>query len=96
MDFADIKFIAKTEIHDKLDHGFMVWERDDELIDFFNRSDGHKMIKVPFTSTAENVAQYIFDILSLELNIKFDRKLNLASVKLWETPTSYALCETKS
>ena len=48
------------------------------------------MIKFPFTSTAENVAQYIFDILSLELNIKFDRKLNLASVKLWETPTSYA------
>ena len=96
MDFADIKYIAKTEIHDKLDHGFMVWENDHELIKFFNHSPGHKMVKVPFTSTAENVAQYIFDTLSKELNIKFDKGLKLSSVKLWETPTSYALCEEKS
>ena len=96
MDFADIKYIAKTEIHDKLDHGFIVWEKDDELIDFFSHSDGHKMIKVPFTSTAENVAQYIFDIFSKELTTKFDTGLKLSSVKLWETPTSYALCENES
>ena len=45
MDFADIKSIAKTEIHDKLDHGFMVWEKDDELIEFFRHTEGHKMIE---------------------------------------------------
>ena len=96
MDFADIKSIAKTEIHDKLDHGFMVWEKDDELIEFFRHTEGHKMIKVPFTSTAENVAQYIFDTISKKLSDKFDTGLKLASVKLWETPSSYALCESES
>ena len=96
MDFADIKSIAKTEIHDKLDHGFMVWEKDDELIEFFRHSEGHKMIKVSFTSTAENVAQYIFDTMSKKLSDKFDTGLKLASVKLWETPSSYALCESES
>ena len=96
MDFADIKSIAKTEIHDKLDHGFMVWEKDDELIEFFKHSEGNKMIKVPFTSTAENVAQYIFDTMSKKLSDKFDTGLKLNSVKLWETPSSYVLCESET
>jgi 6-pyruvoyltetrahydropterin/6-carboxytetrahydropterin synthase len=96
MDFADIKSIAKTEIHGRLDHGFMVWDKDDELIKFFKESKGHKMVIVPFTSTAENVAQYIFDSISKKISDKFGTGLKLSSVKLWETPSSYALCEEKS
>ena len=96
MDFADIKSIAKTEIHDKLDHGFMVWDKDDELIKFFRESEGHKMVVVPFTSTAENVAQYIFDAISKQISDKFGTGLKLSSVKLWETPTSNALCKRQS
>ena len=60
VDFADIKNIAKAFIHDQLDHAFMVWEKDKELISFFNNSTGHKAVIVPFTPTAENVASYIF------------------------------------
>ena len=35
VDFADIKRIANSFIHDKLDHAFMVWDKDVELLDFF-------------------------------------------------------------
>jgi len=96
MDFADIKKIAKQEIHEKLDHGFMVWDQDSELIQFFNNSVGHKMVKVPFTSTAENVAKFIYENISEKLTDKYGTGLKLSSVKLWETPTSYALYEENS
>ena len=93
IDFSDIKKIAQKFIQNKLDHGFMVWNQDDELLDFFKHSKGHKLVVVPFTPTAENVAAYIFQKLKNEFLDKFKTGLHLHSVKLWETPSSYALYE---
>ena len=91
VDFADIKRIANSFIHDKLDHAFMVWDKDVELLEFFKTSEGHKPVVVPFTSTAENVAAYIFKELDGQFNDTFGTGLRLHSVKLWETPTSCAI-----
>ena len=91
VDFADIKKIANSIIQEKLDHAFMVWEKDIELLDFFQNSKGHKPVIVPFTSTAENVAAYIFNELDGKFNDAFGTGLRLHSVKLWETPTSCAI-----
>ena len=60
LDFADIKHTAQKFIQKELDHAFMVWDKDDELLGFFNNSVGHKPVIVPFTPTAENVAAYVF------------------------------------
>ena len=95
IDFADIKKISLDFIHDKLDHGYMVWEKDTELLNFFKNSEGHKPVIVPFTPTAENVAKFIFDTLNEKFIDKYENGLKLSSVKLWETPTSYALYEGK-
>ena len=94
IDFADIKKISKEFIQDKLDHAFMVWDKDEELLNFFNDSKGHKPVMVPFTPTAENVAAYIFNKLQDQFRDVYKTGLHLHSVKLWETPTSYALYET--
>ena len=91
IDFSDIKKVALSLIHSKLDHAFMVWDKDQEMIDFFNSSKGHKPVIVPFTPTAENVAKYIFDILSPKIIDTYANGLHLSSVKVWETPTSYAV-----
>ena len=91
VDFSDIKRIANSFIQEKLDHAFMVWEQDEELIRFFNESEGHKPVIVPFTPTAENVAAYIFNELEGQFNDAFGTGLRLHSVKLWETPTSCAI-----
>ena len=91
VDFADIKRIANSFIQEKLDHAFMVWEKDTELLDFFEKSEGHKPVIVSFTSTAENVAAYIFNELDGQFNDAFGTGLRLHSVKLWETPTSCAI-----
>ena len=95
VDFADIKKISKEYIQEELDHAFMVWEKDEELISFFNTSEGHKPVIVPFTPTAENVASYIFFMLKDKFQDVFKTGLHLHSVKIWETPTSYALYEQK-
>ena len=93
IDFADIKKTAQKLIQEKLDHAFMVWDKDNELLEFFNHSKGHKPVIVPFTPTAENVAAYIFHILKDKFSDVYKTGLHLHSIKLWETPSSYALYE---
>ena len=93
IDFADIKKVALKFIQEELDHAFMVWDKDEELLEFFNKSKGHKPVIVPFTPTAENVAAYIFQQLQDKFSDVFKTGLRLKSVKLWETPSSYALYE---
>jgi len=93
IDFADIKKTAQKFIQEELDHAFMVWEKDIELLEFFKNSKGHKPVIVPFTPTAENVAAYIFYELKDKFTDVFQTGLRLQSVKLWETPSSYALYE---
>ena len=93
IDFADIKKTAQKFVQEELDHAFMVWEKDIELLEFFKNSKGHKPVIVPFTPTAENVAAYIFNELKDKFTDVFKTGLHLQSVKLWETPSSYALFE---
>jgi 6-pyruvoyltetrahydropterin/6-carboxytetrahydropterin synthase len=95
IDFADIKKTAQKFIQEELDHAFMVWEKDIELLEFFRNSKGHKPVIVPFTPTAENVAAYIFNELKDKFTDVFKTGLHLQSVKLWETPSSYALFESE-
>ena len=95
IDFADIKKTAQKLIQEKLDHAFMVWDEDNELLEFFKHSKGHKPVIVSFTPTAENVAVYIFHILKDKFSDVYKTGLHLQSIKLWETPSSYALFETK-
>ncbi|MFQ6610361.1 MAG: 6-pyruvoyl tetrahydropterin synthase family protein [Fidelibacterota bacterium] len=91
VDFSDIKKMALREVQEKLDHGFMVWDKDSELIQFFQQSEGHKPVYVPFTPTAENVAKFIFEQLDGKLSDRYGTGLHLHSVKLWETPSSCAI-----
>ena len=95
IDFADIKKTAQKFIQEELDHAFMVWEKDIELLEFFKNSKGHKPVIVSFTPTAENVAAYIFNQLKDKFTDVFKTGLHLQSVKLWETPSSYALYESE-
>tara|TARA_Y100000310_G_scaffold117755_1_gene116484 strand:+ start:1017 stop:1454 length:438 start_codon:yes stop_codon:yes gene_type:complete len=91
MDFKDIKKILMTEVHDKLDHGFMYWEKDDEMTEFYIKNSQFLSIKVPFTPTAENIAGWLYNLLSKEYKHKYDNNLKLEYLKLWETPTSVAI-----
>jgi len=90
MDFSDVKKLALELVCNELDHGFMVWNKDKILLDFFKKNPYLKHIIVPFTPTAENISNWIFQKLEPHFQRKFRNKLKLNSIKLWETPTSYA------
>lgn len=95
IDFGDIKAIATKHIHDVLDHGFMVWDKDRLLVNFFKKNKNLKHIIVPLVPTSENIAAWIFVILDKHFKDKYKTGLRLNSIKLWETPTSVAICERK-
>lgn len=89
IDFADIKDIATKYVHDLLDHGFMVWDKDKVVLKFFKTNPQLKHVVVPFVPTAENIAGWIFSRLDNRLKDRYGTGLKLYSIKLWETPTSF-------
>lgn len=92
IDFGDIKKIAIEHVHNVLDHGFMVWDKDKVLMKFFRNNIDQKHVVVPFVPTSENIAAWIFNQLDSHIKDKYKTGLRLYSVKLWETPTSVAVC----
>jgi 6-pyruvoyltetrahydropterin/6-carboxytetrahydropterin synthase len=89
MDYGDLKNILDKEVHDVCDHAFMVAESDDLMMGFYKKNHQLKHVVVPFESTAENIAGWIFEKLNNEIG-KLPGKMALVSVQLWETPYNSA------
>ncbi len=90
IDFGDLKELLQKEVYDLLDHGFMVYDKD-PLFEIFveNREffASFKNIVVDFIPTAENIAKWVYEILSPKIN---DETKKLKYVTLWETQFSSA------
>ena len=85
LDFIFLKKIMMTYIHDFLDHGFAVWEKDIKSLDFIkSRNNRYLITKLP--PTAEYLAQWGFNQIKPHLpsNVK------LESLTWYETPSNYA------
>ena len=88
LDFKIIKQIMMEEIHEVLDHGFAVWEKDKEDLDFVVKRN-KKVLITSEPPTAEYLAKWAFykikKRLPLELKLKY---------LIWgETPNSTATYE---
>lgn len=92
LDFSRIKEIVKNGIVNKLDHAFLIGNTENKLekeVKNFLLSNNFKIYNIGNRTTAENISEHIFkkiDQILKENNVNI--KLN--SVKLWETPTSFA------
>jgi 6-pyruvoyltetrahydropterin/6-carboxytetrahydropterin synthase len=80
-DFSDIKRIVKGWIDRELDHK-MILRRDDALVKPLLEL-GEPVFLVDSNPTVELIAQLIFDYAH-------SQGLPVVSVKVWETPTSWA------
>ncbi|MBU1099082.1 MAG: 6-carboxytetrahydropterin synthase [Bacteroidetes bacterium] len=85
LDYYDVKNIIGP-IVDKLDHSFMVYEKDTEVIDALNKLNS-QIVVTPFESTAENMCRYFLDEIK-----KTDLPDNIygVKVKVFETENTYA------
>jgi 6-pyruvoyltetrahydropterin/6-carboxytetrahydropterin synthase len=85
IDFKDLKRIAAETICEKFDHAFIcntASRGEMEIAEVVERH-GMRTVRLPFRSTAENLARYFFGELK-------PRIPGLAMVKVWETADSSA------
>ncbi|MDG2252054.1 MAG: 6-carboxytetrahydropterin synthase QueD [Methylophilaceae bacterium] len=90
MDFKDAKELIKSTIVDRWDHAFIVYEKDQEVVDFLNTLKDHKTVSLPKVPTAENMALVAFESLKKAFKKKFNKSITPVKVRLYETPNNWA------
>ncbi len=91
MDFSDVSAILEKYVHDVVDHAFVVYEKDSMLVNLFDQlPPEHRIVKVPFIPTAENLAKWAFEQVSPHITSTYGNKLRLVAMHVRETPKSWA------
>ena len=88
IDFYDLGAIIDPII-EKYDHAFLCWEKDKIVKDFLIK---HKMkrVFVNYHSTVENICEDFTNIISNKLKKLQFKNIETLTVKIFETPNSYA------
>ena len=86
LDFGELKNVVKTQIINRFDHALMVSNQVAENQQELLRQTTERFINVDFQPTSENIAAYIAQILQHHL----PSDVNLFSIRLYETATSFA------
>jgi 6-pyruvoyltetrahydropterin/6-carboxytetrahydropterin synthase len=82
MDFSVIKEKLCNWLEDNFDHKMLLWEND-PLLSKFQEMDKESIVVVPFNPTAENIAQYLVEVVGVA-QLK-DTKCRLIRCKVEET-----------
>lgn len=83
IDYGEVKQILGSYIDKKFDHGFAVYEKDEELINAFFQLEDTKLVICPFNPTAENLCKFMTEeFQNLVPQVK--------GVTLYETPNCKA------
>jgi 6-pyruvoyltetrahydropterin/6-carboxytetrahydropterin synthase len=85
LDFKILKEAMMTKIHNVLDHGFAVWEKDIEDLEFITKRNKKYLITTS-PPTAEYLAKWAYNQLVSEIS----HPLKLIQVRWFETPNSVA------
>ena len=91
MDFGDISAILTREIHDVVDHAFVVYSGDGDAIQALQvMGSTHRTVVVDFIPTAENLARWAFQKIEPLIQSSYGNKLRLVAMHVRETPKSWA------
>ena len=90
MDYYDLKKIVEP-ILDELDHAFMVYKKDIEMIKVLEKLNSRKVV-VDFETTAENICVYLLNKIK---SSKLPSNIKSLKVRVLETDNSYAEEETR-
>ena len=91
MDFSDVSRILEENIHDVVDHAFVVYEGDEEARRVLSGlSAEHRTVVVPFIPTAENLAKWAFEQIEPHIQTIYGNRLRLVAMHVRETPKSWA------
>ena len=90
MDYYDLKKIV-LPIIEELDHAFIVYKEDKEIIQFLDKLNSKKVI-VGFQSTVENICRYMLGKIKAA---NLPSNIDTLRVKIYETLDDYAEDEIK-
>lgn len=85
LDYYDLKKIIEP-ILDELDHAFMVYKNDTELIDMLNKLNS-RIVVVEFETTAENICLFLLEKLKFA---GLPKNIHAVKMRVMETENSYA------
>lgn len=88
IDFFDLNKIVKPII-EKYDHAFLCWKGDKKVLNFLTKNKMKKVV-VDYHSTVENICADFTDKLTNELLDIKGHKFEELTVKIYESPNSYA------
>ena len=90
IDFSDLKNIIKSQIVNKFDHALVLNHSDSGDVELYELAvkKGWKILRLPFRTTAENMAKWIFK--ELKTQTRLSKEFEIIRVRLYETETSYA------
>lgn len=90
LDFGDIKLLTNQYVVEPWDHAFLVAKEDAGLVDFLNSIPNHKTVVMEHVPTVENLASLAFALLEPVFAKAFGGRLQLSSLRLYETPNCWA------
>ena len=85
MDYYDLKKVVEP-ILDELDHSFMVYKKDFEMIEVLEKLNSRKVV-VDFETTAENICLYLLKKIK---SSNLPKNIHSIKVRVLETDNSYA------
>lgn len=88
VDFGVLKERFGSWLEARWDHGFILWEKDDEAIAAVRYLSGSKLHVVPFNPTAENMAEFI--LRELGPQVLAGTGVRLIRVVIHETENCFA------
>lgn len=88
IDFAELKQRFKGWIDAHWDHGFILFERDQNGIDAIRRVEPCKYFALPYNPTAENMARYLLEQVAVDLLA--GTGATATKVVVWETDQAFA------
>lgn len=91
-DFSALKEYLTFYVHDVLDHAMIVHRDDTVLLEALS-GQGWRVVEFPYVPTAENLSRWIWEQLGPLLLQRYETRLRLAQIAVWETPTSVAYYE---
>ena len=88
IDFADLKRMFKGWLDEHWDHGFVLYEGDDNGIAAAKMVEPCKYFTLPYNPTAENMAVYLLEIVCPQL--LEGSSVTATKVVIWETDEAFA------
>lgn len=91
VDFAVIKKLFQGWIDENWDHGFLLWDQDENAISALKQVEPNRVYLLPYNPTAENMALYLLEEISPSLITTIrGYSLEVKKVVVWETENSSA------